>query len=98
MITIVNQIKSKFRILDNWTVGYDGNSEYRGQCARGVTLKAATIYPKGEADATDEEYVLHEMLHIAVAAISPDEEGNREREELFVRDICRLMGTNDGWI
>lgn len=80
----IKRIQAKFRNLSDWTIEYDDVSEYKSQSCICADNKRATIY-EGE-NTCGEDYLFHEMLHIAIR-----ESSDREKEEILVQDLCVLF-------
>jgi hypothetical protein len=80
----IEDLRSKFRNFSGWTIEYDTTAEYKSQSCICVEQKRATIY-EGEP-CCGEDYLLHEMLHIAFLASQ-----GREAEEIFVQDLCSIL-------
>ena len=79
---------SKFRVLSDWTVTFDDEVEYKGQCCVNVETKRATIYGWGPHEAMETDYFAHEVLHVAFRAAGAK---GREGEEMFVQDLCEIL-------
>jgi hypothetical protein len=88
--SVVCEIKSHFRVLDGWQIDYDDVSVYKAQCCCNVLLKQATIYGWGELNPMPDDYFMHEVLHVAFKAANST---GRDGEELFVQDLCKLLGS-----
>ncbi len=80
-----------FRILRRWKIDLDRTSKYKGQVCISPTRRAAVIYG-WPTKAPPADFYLHELLHIALAALRrvPDA-ALREAEEKFVQDVCKLV-------
>ncbi|MDE2100907.1 MAG: hypothetical protein KGL39_26915 [Patescibacteria group bacterium] len=76
---------SKFRILWDWKIKYNGRAKYKGQCNVNEENKRAIIYGWGNEVPYPADYLFHEVLHIAFRAAKA---GGREGEEIFVQDLC----------
>lgn len=94
----IARLQSNFRILEDWIFILDPDETYAGTCTFGFRDKEATIYPYPWNDPDQEypdEYLLHEMLHACIFIIKetrePDYLVSREKEELFVQDLCTLL-------
>jgi hypothetical protein len=85
----VDSTVSQFRTLRGWKITSGGDGKYFGQCVFNPDVKTAHVYPWPDDGPTAEpaEYVLHEVLHVAVRAAAND----RALEEALVQDLCRLV-------
>jgi hypothetical protein len=84
---IVKILVKNFRVLNDWEIEYDDNSNYKGQCCCNLETKCATIYGWGSEKRPD-DYLIHEVLHVAFrSAVAMGKEG----EELFIQDVCHLV-------
>lgn len=85
----LEEMKKKFHILDDWTItmgsdqGLNG-TPYTGQCNINLDKHIAIIYPWHTDELEPSDYILHEILHIAIQAVLVD----YEYRELFVQDLC----------
>ncbi len=92
----LEEIKQKFRILDDWTIiiGSDrrlDKTSYTGECTFNLDRHTAVIY-RWHINRTEPiDYILHETLHIALRIALID----REHEELFVQDLCTQLEEKD---
>jgi hypothetical protein len=91
-------IVKKIRILSDWKIEYDSDSQYKGHCCKNVKTKKATVYTWYSDEKEPEDYLVHEVLHIAMAQViysfkHEHYEKAREKEELLIQDICKLMLT-----
>ena len=84
----VDSTVAQFRTLRGWKIT-SGGGNYFGQCVFNSDAKIAHVYPwPGEGPTAEPaEYVLHEVLHVAVRAAAND----HALEEEFVQDLCRLV-------
>ena len=82
----IKELQKKFRVLHDWDIGYEAHSVYSSQCCHNPTTKMATIYKFGKKKVPP-DYFLHEILHIAFAAVRD----NKETEEMLVQDICSFL-------
>ena len=87
----IKEFKKKFRVLADWkiTIGsghrIDG-TPYTGECTHNQEKQTAVIYPWHENEQEPENYLLHEMFHIAFVAAR----GDYEKEELLCQDLCTV--------
>jgi len=88
MIDDIQKLVSKFRVLDDWNISYDPHSDYKGQCAINEDTKEADIYGWGVLQTQPDDYLIHEVLHIAFRAAK---RVGREGEELFIQDLCTML-------
>jgi len=85
----LEEMKKKFCILDDWTItmgsdqGLD-ETPYTGQCNINLSKHIAIIYPWHTNELEPSDYILHEILHIAIQALLLD----YDYRELFVQDLC----------
>jgi len=92
----LEEIKKKFQILDDWkiTIGLDQTLDgtlYTGQCTINSDKHMAVIYPWRANELAPSDYILHEVLHIALRAALV----NYECQELFVQDLCTQFKEKD---
>ena len=92
----LEEIKKKFRVLDDWTItiGLDRALDgipYTGQCTINSNKHIAVIYPWHTNELEPSDYILHEILHIAMQAVLID----YEYRELFVQDLCTQFREKD---
>ena len=75
--------KLHFRVLDGWVVRYEPEMD---ECKTVVhrDVRQALIYGCGDQP---DDYMLHEMLHVAVEAGKHDKEENEE----LVKDLTKLI-------
>jgi len=88
----LKRIIKRFRILDDWTIKYDTQNEYKGQCSVSEKRKLAVIYDWGSRG-RPKDYFLHEVLHIVFRAVMYSRKVDkylcgRENEEISVQDLC----------
>ena len=76
----------KFRILKDWNIKFEKNSIYKGQVNYNPEIKVAVIYDWPNKN-RPKDYYLHEVLHIAFRVA----ENSREKQELFIQDLCKLI-------
>lgn len=89
---LIQELQSRFRILEDWMIEYDSAEDYSGSCSVGIECRTASIYqPPKTVDLR--KYVLHELLHIAFAEVRRYENYKERRaaEEMLVQDLCMLM-------
>ena len=87
------EIVSYFRILDDWKVRW-GRGQYRRLCNLNIARKIAIVYPWGSISREPSIYRLHEVLHIALAALDGGRDRSKERkniEEELIQDICEIF-------
>ena len=82
-------IQKKFHVLDDWVITKSADirmdgTPYSGECTFDVSRKTAAIAPWHLDRPEPADYLLHEVLHIAIKAASEI----REKEELLVQDLC----------
>lgn len=92
----LEEIKKKFHILDDWkiTIGSDrslNGTPYTGQCNINLDKHMAIVYPWHTNELEPSDYILHEILHIAIQAVLVD----YEYRELFVQDLCTQYKEKD---
>ena len=91
---VINKHKGLFRCLKEWRINYvedkhkrfEGDWLTNGQCYIFAHKHYADIYPC-PADIDIDEYVFHEMLHVAFWVASK----SKINEEEFVQDICSIL-------
>jgi len=87
--------QSKFRILKDWDIQYSDDNDWTGGCNFGTNK--AEIFPWGQGEVPN-DYIFHEIIHICLGAIRNNNtiKEKREAEELFVQDLCIIMGDKCG--
>ena len=101
-MNIEKQIKywqKKFRILESWKIEFDPDPDYKDQANFSERKRLAIIYGSSYKRVPT-DYVLHEMIHIALTevrktAINGNSVYAREKEENFVQDICTIVREKD---
>ena len=82
----IADLQSKFRLLNDWEICMEGYPEHSGHCIVNLERKKAIIEIwHGDIEEPD-DYILHELLHIAIRAVQ-----NRNNEEVLVQDICKII-------
>lgn len=99
---LILEYQNKFRILKDYKITYDNESEYKLQSFVNSELKEAVIYG---CDIIDndcfmffnekfkiERYIFHEMIHICMREIMDEKsyKKKRNKEELFVQDLEKI--------
>lgn len=87
---IISFWRTKFRILHDWEIIYDDLVEFKNQCSFNNELKKAIIYECVNINNQQidiKNYILHEMIHIAIGAA----ENNRELNEILVQDLSAML-------
>lgn len=87
------ELVKKIRILSTWTISYCVDKKYMCQCTKNVKNKFAIIYAWDPNTEEPADYLIHEILHIAMAEVvyshqNEDHEIAREKEETLIQDIC----------
>jgi hypothetical protein len=87
---LIAEYKQLFRILKDWEIKFEDDNHYYDQCCSNKNKKAV-IYPVSmETNMSD--YVYHELLHICQADLRRGSHSERrEKEELFVMDLCKIF-------
>jgi len=67
--TKLKKLVARFQILSDWKVEYDADSQYKGQCCKNEKTKTATVYAWYPEEDEPIDYLLHEVLHIAIAQV-----------------------------
>lgn len=84
-------VKQCFRGLRDWRIRVDGNSVYKGQVSITLRQKEAVIYDWPDDAQRPADFLLHELLHIAVRRLHSSVRNARDREEEFIQDVCALI-------
>jgi hypothetical protein len=84
----IDRLAKNFRVLSDWTITFDADSDLHAQCYVGSKKRVAVIYSWGELGPEAKDYLLHEILHVAYQAAA---RRGREGEELLVQDLCRFI-------
>ena len=79
----------RFRLLKDWTIKFDTESSYTGQCSQNVRKKLGIIHDWGSGR-MPKDYIFHEMLHFAQAVVCVSRK-SREDEETLVQDISKIV-------
>lgn len=87
--------------MSDWKIKYDNKSEYKCQVCKNPKTKTAIIYAWYPEEDTPQDYLIHELLHIAVTSILYSREHDeyeifRNNEESLIQDICKLI-TEGEW-
>ena len=94
---LISRLQLKFRLLKGWKITYgDDGGGYRGQCVKNTRDCIGNIYPWSDTEEPPKDYFLHELMHMAIAAMQLDNKCipygiRRENEEIFVQDLCVLI-------
>lgn len=85
-------LKTHLRVLDGWKIEYNQTLINKTQCEWDVDKKQATIYRFGRKGRTPKDYILHEMIHIALASIFKGKTKKEMKvEQEFIRALCGLI-------
>ena len=87
----LQQLRNKFRLLDNWDIRYVTDSKYKGQVSINTETKRADIYSWVNEEETPEDFLLHELLHIACRESKSADGDWHEKEEVLIQDICSIF-------
>lgn len=82
--------QGKFRGLLDWDIIYvqPKDTKERQWVNYCLKTKTASINPYGEiGEKVPDNYIPHEILHLAIKSL----QGDREKEELFVQDVCEII-------
>jgi hypothetical protein len=93
---LIKKYQPLFRILKDWKIKYEDDGKYYDQCGTSYgKIRKASIYPVSmETDMDD--YVYHEILHICQAELRKGKyPEKREKEEMFVQDLCVIYKNNN---
>ena len=91
--TEIDNLKFQFRILDEWEINYCPDVQVKGACSWDIDSKQAKLFKfrKGSGR-IPQTYILHEMIHIALAEVMQGKsEEEEKKEEHIVRAICGLI-------
>ena len=87
--------QSKFRVLKDWVIDFEPDAIYKGQCCHDIKGQKAAIYEWGPNSQEPDDYIFHEILHLAAAAAFKSDSASyaeeREKEETFVQDVCTVF-------
>lgn len=86
-----------FRILSNWDIRFIPNAD----CADRVIIRQSRVAricrPSG--DQCPRDYVLHELLHLALTELRYGDPRDRvAKEESLIQDICALVYGDYGYL
>lgn len=91
----IYSVTKQFRILRGWKIKQSRSKRYFAQSTSFPKTKTATIYQWWGEGKQPDDYVLHEVLHIAFRALeNMDKRKIKERrdvEEKLIQDICRVV-------
>jgi len=86
----INFWKEKFRVLVDWEIEFDDQSEFKGQTGINTATKHAVIYGWDNETKVPKEYILHEIIHIAIRAV----ENDIDKDEILVQDLSKMLIIN----
>lgn len=85
----------RFRILRGWRVRWDKSGTMYGQAAVFPKKRQAWIFPWGEKSDEPQDFLLHEVLHCAIGALTTMDRRKpkelKQAEEYLIRDICGVF-------
>lgn len=84
----IARLAKQFRVLADWTITYEDKSDHHAQCTIHPEEPLAVIYSWGKLSPEADDFLLHEILHVAFRAA---QRLGHEGEELFVQDLCMLL-------
>jgi hypothetical protein len=88
---LIPRYQKMFRILEKWDIQYEDDGVYGDQCWHNNKTRIARIYPV-TVETNIDDYVFHEILHICQSELRIGGYKNkREKEEMFVQDLCKIM-------
>jgi hypothetical protein len=92
----IKRLQKHLKILDKWIIEYDSKSIYKGQCSWNVDTKKAIIYKfRNGSGRIPQDYIIHELLHIANAEVfSGKTNKEQKKEEKLIKAICGLLDYN----
>lgn len=95
LLTIINDWRTKLRCLEAWTITVDTESDYTCQIHIDAKTQTATFFLCPDQDVDDVQYVIHELLHVAIRDLRSVPEAHhlkhRAREEQLVQDLEALI-------
>lgn len=90
----LRRLQKSFRILRGWLITYGDIGDGRVSMSETIRVsKIAHIYPY-EGPEMPRDYLLHEILHIALHALRSSR-GRCADYETMVVDLCRIIDTRD---
>ena len=97
--TIIKAWQKELKILKDWKIDFVKGGRYIGEVVIDVTTKKALIYGYKNNNEMTIDFIYHELLHICISSIFDvcDKEvrsTRREKEEQFIRDVCRINFKN----
>ena len=84
---VIGNLVGYFRCLDGWRITYDPRASLKGQCYVGDKIREAVIYAWGSRTPQPDDYLFHEILHVAYRAAR---QLGHDGEEQFVQDLCAI--------
>lgn len=91
----INAAKRHFRILRDWDIRPSRSIRIGGQCSINPHERRAVVYPWNGNTPEPRDYVLHEILHCALRALTRMDRRRPKdvflAEEELVQDLCALM-------
>jgi len=79
--------RMRFKVLHDWEITYDDLAELKNQCSYNHELKKAIIYEFTDSDNSINNYIIHEIIHIAYEAARDSKDNN----ELFTQDLTNMI-------
>ena len=85
----------RFRILRGWRVRWGKSGTMYGQAAVFPKARQAWIFPWGAESTEPQDFLLHEVLHCALGALTVMDRRKpkelKQAEESLIRDICGVF-------
>ena len=95
LLTLINDWRTKLRCLEPWEITVDTESDYTCQINVDAKTKRAVFFPCPDSDVDDVQYVIHELLHVALADLRSVPVAHhlkhRAREEQLVQDLETMI-------
>ena len=87
----ISNWKSKFRLLKDWEIEFDTESEFKDQSSLNTVEEYGIIYDSS-FERMPKDYIFHEVLHFACAVVRNKKgRAQREAEEIMVQDLCLIV-------
>lgn len=84
--------QSRFRILSGWKIQCIKSKKYQGQVTINPKFESAIIYAWESDSEAPSDFLLHELIHIALYALKRIPKSLRyDAEEWLTQDLCAIV-------
>ena len=85
---VISFWQMRFRVLHDWKIHYDDLAGLKNQCDYNIELKQANIFEFTDLETSSiNDYILHEIIHIAYEASRND----KDKNEIFTQDLTNML-------